>query len=93
MHYNNRYTNTNAESENVGTFFQKAKAVGTYFTNVLLGNNWQQQISPYVFDPNFGKKWQNHFRKQFGYRGENLIALLGNGYSRNALIFYGAIDP
>lgn len=92
MQYN-RYT-INKDNNDVGTFFQKANAIGTYFTNVLLGNNWQPQIiSPYVFDPDFGKKWQNNFRKQFGYRGENLIALLGNGYSRNALIYYGAIDP
>ncbi|KAG7296532.1 hypothetical protein JYU34_020321 [Plutella xylostella] len=32
------------------------------------------------FDPNGGKNGREEYQRRFGYRGENLIADLGNGY-------------
>lgn len=92
---NNRYRTTSAAVHRTAatrSILQKAKAISVYVSNVLFGHPGQQQLMAFVFDPEFGKKWQPAFQRQFGYRGENLIALLGNGYSRQALVHYGAID-
>lgn len=45
----------------------------------------------YAFDPDFGKKYRAAYQRQFGYRGENLVAMIGNGYSRKQLEHYGAL--
>lgn len=70
---------------------KRARAVFNYAGSVLFGSKYQRQVSRYVFDPEFGLKWRGAFNRQFGYRGENLIALLGSGRSKQELMYYGAI--
>uniref|UniRef100_A0A182T8F1 Uncharacterized protein n=1 Tax=Anopheles maculatus TaxID=74869 RepID=A0A182T8F1_9DIPT len=70
---------------------QKAIAVVTYFHNLLAGHPVQEQRYYIPFDPNRALQLRGAYQRQFGYRGENLIALIGNGYSPQALRHYGAI--
>ncbi|XP_035906805.1 uncharacterized protein LOC118509773 [Anopheles stephensi] len=70
---------------------QKAIAVVTYFHNLLAGHPVQEQRYYIPFDPNRAMQLRGAYQRQFGYRGENLIALIGNGYSPQALRHYGAI--
>lgn len=62
-----------------------------YFRSVLVGTPWLTQEQPVSFDPNAGKRNAVTFQRQFGRRGENLIALLGAGYSPDQLAYYGAV--
>ncbi|XP_035793082.1 uncharacterized protein LOC118467120 [Anopheles albimanus] len=70
---------------------EKAIAVVKYFHNLLAGHPIQQRKYYVPFDPNRGLQMRDAYQRQFGYRGENLIALVGNGYSPKALRYYGAI--
>lgn len=71
------------------SFAQKAAAVFTYFRKLAIGPPMQ----------NFGVRVNQNralhlraaYQKQFGYRGKNLIALIGNGHSLQELRYYGAI--
>ncbi|XP_050072719.1 uncharacterized protein LOC126560812 [Anopheles maculipalpis] len=70
---------------------QKAIAVVTYFHNLIAGHPVQEMRYYIPFDPNRAMQLRGAYQRQFGYRGENLIALIGNGYSPQALRHYGAI--
>ncbi|KFB44424.1 AGAP005315-PA-like protein [Anopheles sinensis] len=70
---------------------QKALAVVSYFHTLLAGHPVQEKRYYIPFDPNRGQQLRGAFQRQFGFRGENLIALIGNGYSPKALRYYGAI--
>jgi hypothetical protein len=71
---------------------QKTKAVLSFTHRLLFGMPVLTQNQQWVFEPNVDEKKRKIFQKQFGYRGENLIALIGRGYPRKALIYYGAIN-
>nr|XP_029730062.1 uncharacterized protein LOC115267288 [Aedes albopictus] len=68
---------------------QKAAAIFRYFKKLAIGPPMQ----------NYGVKVNQRralhlraaYQKQFGYRGKNLIALIGNGHSPQELRYYGAI--
>ncbi|XP_055629421.1 uncharacterized protein LOC129770546 [Toxorhynchites rutilus septentrionalis] len=70
---------------------QRAKAVYTYFRNLLLGHPIQQNTYNIMFDPDRALRLRGAYQRQFGVRGENLIALIGNGYSPSELRYYGAV--
>lgn len=70
---------------------QKALAVVSYFHNLIAGHPVQEMRYYIPFDPNRAQQLRGAYQRQFGYRGENLIALIGNGYSPQALRYYGAI--
>lgn len=71
---------------------QKSKAVLTYIRHLLFGPPAINKVVPMVFDPEFGRKWSPEYQRVYGKHGANLIALLGNGYSREKLIYHGAVD-
>lgn len=71
---------------------QKSKAVLTYIRHLLFGPPAINKVVPMVFDPEFGRKWSPEYERVYGKHGANLIALLGNGYSREKLIYHGALD-
>lgn len=59
----------------------RAKAMLTYFADVLFGGfKYKREIAVY-FHPDAGSKSRFHFQQKFGHRGEKLIAALGNGYN------------
>ncbi|XP_039452015.1 uncharacterized protein LOC120430953 [Culex pipiens pallens] len=70
---------------------EKGKAVYTYFRNLFLGHPVQQNTYQIVFDPERGQRLREAYQRQFGYRGENLIAYIGNGHSPRELRYHGAI--
>nr|XP_055612399.1 uncharacterized protein LOC129758799 [Uranotaenia lowii] len=70
---------------------EQAKAMFTYFGRVLLGHPLQQNTYNIPFDPERGLRLRQAYQRQFGYRGENLIALIGNGPSPRELRHYGVI--
>jgi hypothetical protein len=72
--------------------FEKTQAVWSYVRKLLFGYPGQRESQQWIFDPEVSVKRRQAFEKQFGYRGENLIALIGQGYSRKELIYYGAIN-
>lgn len=70
---------------------EKAKAVATYFQNVILGNPEHTKEEIIEFDPHFGESWHPHYEHHYGPRGAHLIEVLGHGYSPRQLHEYGAI--
>lgn len=70
----------------------KAKAMITYATDVLFGNSAESPEIQIHFDPQFGQRWRRRYERQFGLRGVNLVALLGQGYSKEELSYYGAMS-
>lgn len=70
----------------------KAKAMITYAADVLFGNSPDTAEIPINFDPQFGQHWRQRYERQFGRRGVNLVALLGQGYSKEELSHYGAMS-
>lgn len=68
----------------------RAKAVVTYFKNLLLGNPNERTESR--LDPAFGEKWSETFQAKHGKFGEALVNLLGEGASHDVLVESGAID-
>ncbi|XP_055526750.1 uncharacterized protein LOC129719456 [Wyeomyia smithii] len=73
------------------TFAQRVKAIYEYFRNVWLGHPIQRNIYNIPVDPKRGLQLRAAYQRQFGYQGENLIALIGNGHSPQELRYYGAI--
>lgn len=73
-------------------YIDKTKAVLEYSRNVLIGKPVNNQQFTFRFDPEFGKRWAPEFQRHYGYRGENLIALLGSGRSFKELAYYGVIN-
>ncbi|KXJ83556.1 hypothetical protein RP20_CCG004521 [Aedes albopictus] len=71
------------------TISQKAKAVFKYFKYVFIGSPMPD--SGYEFDVQKALNLRDAYQKQFGYLGENLVALVGNGYSAQQMRHYGAI--
>lgn len=63
----------------------RAKAVAKYLRNLALGNPDEKIKSKHVLDPEFGKKWSQHFQSKHGAFGEKLVTLLGSGISREEL--------
>ncbi|XP_058828434.1 uncharacterized protein LOC131688262 [Topomyia yanbarensis] len=70
---------------------QRVKAIYRYFRTVYLGHPIQRNIYNIPVDPKRGLQLRAAYQRQFGYRGENLIALIGNGHSPQELRYYGAI--
>lgn len=70
----------------------KAKAMITYAADVLFGNSPASPEIPIDFDPGFGERWRQRYERQFGRRGVNLVALLGQGFSKEELSYYGAMS-
>lgn len=70
----------------------KAKAMITYAADVLFGNSYESPEIPIDFDPQFGHRWRQRYERQFGRRGVNLVVLLGQGYSKEELSYYGAMS-
>ncbi|XP_053686926.1 uncharacterized protein LOC128736467 [Sabethes cyaneus] len=73
------------------SFAQRAKAVYGYFRNVLLGHPIQKNTYNIPVDPKRGLQLRAAYQRQFGYRGQNLVALIGNGHTPQELRYYGAI--
>lgn len=70
----------------------KAKAMITYAADVLFGNSPGSPEIPVPFDPQFGQRWRHQYERQFGRRGVRLVAMLGQGYSKEELSYYGAMS-
>ncbi|XP_062550015.1 uncharacterized protein LOC134214711 [Armigeres subalbatus] len=68
---------------------QKAAAVFKYFKDVAVGPPMRNY--GVRFDEKRALRLRSAYQKQFGYRGENLVALIGNGHSPQELRYYGAI--
>lgn len=62
--------------------FNRAKAMLTYFADVLLGGSKYNRETAVYFHPDTAYKSRSEFQKQFGHRGERLIAALGNGFNK-----------
>lgn len=89
-YYKNAIPQTTPQSNASPT--AKVTAMFKYFSGVLFGNLAGGEEIPIKFDPQFGSKWRPYFERQFGYRGKNLIELLGKGYKKSDLVQYGAIS-
>ena len=70
---------------------EKTRAVYTYFRNLLLGHPSHSARYIFVFDPEKAKQLRPLYQRQFGKKGENLVALIGQGYPRDLLEYYGAV--
>lgn len=70
----------------------RAKAVITYFKNLLLGNPNERTKLSHVFDPKSGEKSSTVYQAKYGKFGEKLVNLLGVGPSHDSLVENGVID-
>jgi len=70
----------------------RAKAVVTYFKNLLLGNPGERTDSKHIFDPRLAEKFSSFYQAKHGKFGEDLVDLLGKGASHDTLVASGAID-
>lgn len=71
------------------TVTQKAAAIYKYFKNIFIGVPMPD--SGYKFDEDRALSLRDAYQRRYGYLGENLVALVGNGYSARDMLRYGAI--
>lgn len=65
-------------TEDVGAL-TKLRAIFGYFGRVLFGNLPNVADVPLKFDPEAAYRLREKYQRRFGYRGEQLIELLGKG--------------
>ncbi|KAG4073262.1 hypothetical protein HA402_008608 [Bradysia odoriphaga] len=63
--------------------FNRVKAMMAYFAEVILGGAKYQRDIAVHFHPDTGAKSRYNYQQKFGYRGERLIAALGNGFHKD----------
>lgn len=79
-------TNNNAELSTLETGLNSLNAVSTYFRNLILGADWTRQNLQISFDPEAGRKNSIGYQRYYGHLGENLIALVGEGYNPERIV-------
>nr|CAD7398261.1 unnamed protein product [Timema poppensis] len=61
---------------------------------VILTGTEQSRVTLITpFDPEAGPRWRGRYNALYGYRGRDLIAALGRGYTKRQLISFGAVTP
>jgi hypothetical protein len=80
--------------------FKGVTCAPTSVTGVLR-NVWDLLVAPpstraiqnVTFDPDAGINFRNNYQNWFGYRGMNLVEMLGQGYTREQLVRLRAVTP
>jgi hypothetical protein len=71
------------------------RVIGTLrnFWDLLVAPETTRAIQNVSFDPDAGISFRDNYQNLFGYRGMNLVEMLGQGYTREQLVSLRAVTP